>query len=58
MVDWRHLGEGAFKGALTARIGIAAIEVIRPLPFLAARRPRVREVLGEVLKPMFGAGKT
>jgi putative membrane protein len=54
----RRLGEGAFNGALTARIGIAAIEVIRPLPFLAAKRPRAREVLGEVLKPMFGAGKT
>jgi putative membrane protein len=54
----RRLGEGAFNGALTARIGMAAIEVIRPLPFLAAKRPRVRDVLGEVLKPMFGAGKT
>ena len=49
----RRLGEGAFNGALTARIGIAAIEVIRPLPFLAAKPPRVRDVLGEVLKPMF-----
>ena len=46
----RRLGEGAFNGALTARIGIAAIEVIRPLPFLAAKRPRVRDVLGEVLQ--------
>ncbi len=54
----RRLGEGAFNGALTARIGIAAIEVIRPLPYLAAKPPRVRDVLGEVLKPMFGAGKT
>jgi putative membrane protein len=54
----RRLGEGAFNGALTARIGIAAIEVIRPLPFLAAKRPRVREVLGEVLKPMFGQSKS
>ena len=49
----RRLGEGAFNGALTARIGIAAIDVIRPLPYLAAKRPRVRDVLGEVLKPMF-----
>ena len=54
----RRLGEGAFNGALTARIGIAAIEVIRPLPYLAAKPPRVRDVLGEVLKPMFGAGRT
>ena len=54
----RRLGEGAFNGALTARIGIAAIEVIRPLPYLATKPPRVRDVLGEVLRPMFGAGKT
>ncbi len=54
----RRLGEGAFNGALTARIGVAAIEVIRPLPFLVAKRPRVREVLAEVLRPMFGQAKT
>jgi putative membrane protein len=54
----RRLGEGAFNGALTARIGIAAMEVIRPLPFLAAKRPRVRDVLGEVLRPMFTPPKT
>ena len=54
----RRLGEGAFNGALTARIGIAAIAVIRPLPFRASKPPRVRDVLGEVLKPMFSAGKT
>jgi putative membrane protein len=54
----RRLGEGAFNGALTARVGIAAIDVIRPLPFLAAKPPRVRDVLAEALKPMLGAGKT
>ena len=54
----RRLGEGAFNGALTARIGVAAIDVIRPLPFLGARRLRVRDVLGEVLRPMFGQAKT
>jgi hypothetical protein len=31
--------------------------VIRPLPFLVARRPRVREVLAEALKPMFTQAK-
>ena len=54
----RRLGEGAFNGALTARIGVTALEVIRPLPFLAAKRPRVRDVLGEVLRPMFTQTKT
>jgi putative membrane protein len=52
----RRLGEGAFNGALTTRIGLAAIQVVRPLPFLAAKPPRVRDVLGEVLRPLF-AGK-
>jgi putative membrane protein len=46
----RRLGEGAFNGALTARLGVAALEVIRPLPFLAARAPRVRDILAEALR--------
>ena len=54
----RRLGEGAFNGALTARMGLAALEVIRPLPYLATKPPRARDVLGEVLRPMFGAAKT
>ncbi len=49
----RRLGEGAFNGALTARVGVAAVEVIRPLPYLAAKPLRVRDILGEVLKPLF-----
>ena len=49
----RRLGEGAFNGALTARIGVTALEVIRPLPFLAAKPPRVRDVLAEALKPLY-----
>lgn len=53
----RRLGEGAFNGALTARIGVAAIEVIRPLPFLATRQPRVRDILGDVLRP-FGESQS
>ena len=52
----RRLGEGAFNGALTARIGIAAQRVIRPLPFRAIAAPRPRDILGEVLRPMVGRG--
>jgi putative membrane protein len=48
----RRLGEGAFNGALTARIGVTAIEVIRPLPFLGTRAPRVRDILAEALRPL------
>lgn len=46
----RRLGEGIFNGALTARIGAAAIDVIRPLPFLEAPPVRVRDFLGEIMR--------
>ncbi|SHO66118.1 putative membrane protein [Pseudoxanthobacter soli DSM 19599] len=45
-----RLGEGIVNGLMTARIGLAAIDVCRPLPFLEARRPRVSDVIGEVAK--------
>jgi putative membrane protein len=48
----RRLGEGAFNGALTARIGVTALEVIRPVPFLAVKAPRMRDVLAEALRPL------
>lgn len=45
-----RLGEGVFNGALTARIGLATIDVCRPLPFIEATRPRFRDLLALVLK--------
>ena len=53
----RRLGEGAFNGALTARLGVAAIEVTRPLPFLDAAPVRVREIFGELFKSLRGGGE-
>jgi len=50
----RRFGEGVVNGALTARVGIAAIEVCRPLPFLAREGPSVTGVLGGALKGLFG----
>ena len=35
-----RLGEGVLNGLLTARLGLAAIEVARPLPFAALPPPR------------------
>jgi putative membrane protein len=46
----RRLGEGVFNGALTARIGAAAVEVARPLPFIEAPPVRVRDFLGEIIR--------
>ncbi len=50
----RRLGEGAFNGALTARIGVATIAEVRPLPFLEAEPVRARAILSEVIRPMAG----
>lgn len=46
----RRLGEGIFNGALTARVGAAAIDVIRPLPYLEARPVRARDFLRELTR--------
>jgi putative membrane protein len=40
-----RLGEGLVNGLLTARIGIAAVEVCRPLPFVAGTPPRLADVM-------------
>lgn len=52
----RRLGEGAFNGALTARLGVAAIEVCRPLPYVAANPLRARHVVAELF-PEFSPGR-
>lgn len=40
----RKLGEGAFNGAMTARLGVAALDICRPLPFITAKPPRARHI--------------
>lgn len=49
----RRFGEGVVNGALTARVGVAAMEVCRPMPFGAGRRPRVTGVLRRALTGLF-----
>ncbi len=49
----RRFGEGVVNGALTARVGVAAIEVCRPLPFRALPPPRVRNLLSRALTGVF-----
>ncbi len=46
----RRLGEGAFNSALTARVGVAAMHVCRPMPFLDAPPARLRGLLPELLR--------
>ncbi|WP_410218083.1 YcjF family protein [Paracoccus sp. (in: a-proteobacteria)] len=50
----RRFGEGLVNGALTARVGIAAMEVCRPLPFLAQPRPKVGNLVTRGLRGLFG----
>jgi len=50
----RRFGEGVVNGALTARVGIAAMEVCRPVPFSAARRPSVSSLVQRALSGLFG----
>ncbi len=51
----RRFGEGMVNGALTARVGIAAMDVCRPLPFAALPRPKVSAVIGRALGGLFQA---
>jgi putative membrane protein len=51
-----RLGEGLLNGLLTARFGLAAIDVIRPMPFVALPRPTLRDLMNEVLRG-FGDGE-
>jgi putative membrane protein len=46
-----RLGEGIVNGLMTARIGLAAMDVCRPLPFLASPRPRLKDLTGDLVTP-------
>lgn len=45
-----RLGEGLLNGLLTARLGLATIEVTRPLPFTALPRPALSDLAGDLLR--------
>ena len=44
-----RLGEGMLNGVLSARIGLAAMEQIRPLPYHEAGKPRLSDVLATLV---------
>ncbi|MEL6920531.1 MAG: TIGR01620 family protein, partial [Pseudomonadota bacterium] len=44
-----RLGEGVINGIMTARVGIAAMEVCRPAPFYTLKRPSVSDLLPRIL---------
>ena len=54
----RRFGEGVINGALTARVGVAAMDVCRPLAFSAAPRPKVSNLVSRGLRGLFGGEKS
>ncbi len=52
----RRFGEGLVNGALTARVGVAVMEVCRPLAFSASKQPSVRGIIKRSLGGLFGKG--
>ena len=45
----RRFGEGVVNGALTARVGLAAMEACRPLPFRALEKPGTTATISRAL---------
>jgi putative membrane protein len=45
-----RLGEGVVNGLLTARLGLAALDLVRPMPFLALPRPKIGDIVGELTR--------
>ncbi|MCP5085182.1 MAG: DUF697 domain-containing protein, partial [Alphaproteobacteria bacterium] len=43
------LGEGTVNGIMTARVGIAAMSLCRPLPFAALKAPGLTDLASEVV---------
>ena len=50
----QRLGEGILNGLLTARLGLAAIDVTRPLPFTALPRPALGDLAKDLLRKRDG----
>jgi putative membrane protein len=46
----QRLGEGVLNGLMTARLGLAAIDVTRPLPFTALPRPALADLAKDLLR--------
>ena len=49
-----RLGEGILNGLLTARLGLATIDVTRPLPFTALPRPALSDLAKDLLRKREG----
>jgi putative membrane protein len=54
----RRFGEGVVNGALTARVGLAAMELSRPLPFVALPKPGTSATTTRALAGLFSRAET
>ena len=43
-----RLGEGVINGLMTARIGISAMDLCRPMPFTALKRPGISDFMSDI----------
>ena len=53
----RRFGEGVVNGALTARVGLAAMEACRPLPFTALEKPGTTATISRALAGFLARSK-
>ncbi len=49
-----RLGEGVLNGTMTARIGLAAMQVCRPMPFRAVKPPGLKAMVGTLISSRSG----
>jgi putative membrane protein len=52
-----RLGEGMLNGLLTARLGLLAIDLTRPLPFETLPKPTLNDLAGNLLRSVGAAGE-
>lgn len=52
-----RLGEGVINGLMTARIGISAMDLCRPMPFSALKRPGVSNFMSDIASFTAKGGK-
>ena len=45
-----RLGEGVINGLMTARIGISAMDLCRPMPFSALKRPGISDFMSDIAR--------
>jgi putative membrane protein len=45
-----RLGEGVINGLMTARVGISAMDLVRPMEFSAEKRPGISDFLSELAR--------